>query len=119
MNRFNFLFFLLAAPSAFGYDANGVELGGKGIRCFGVQPGFIATERMAQDMAKFGFDSSAGAPAVVPAKVVRWLCTDPAAEAYNGQNIEAQDFCFDNGLLPGWPGPSAYNPPNPIITAKT
>ena len=33
-----------------------VELGDQGIRCFNVQPGLIATERIAQDMAKFGID---------------------------------------------------------------
>jgi NAD(P)-dependent dehydrogenase (short-subunit alcohol dehydrogenase family) len=81
-----------------------VEHGHQGVRCFNIQPGFIATERMAQDMAKFGFDAS-GAPPAVPAKVVRWLCTDPEAEAYNGKNIEAQYFCHERGLLPGWEGP--------------
>ena len=38
-----------------------VELGDQGIRCFNVQPGLIATERIAQDMAKFGIEN-AGAP---------------------------------------------------------
>ena len=33
-----------------------------GIRAYNVQPGFIATERIAQDMAGFGFDASTGAP---------------------------------------------------------
>jgi NAD(P)-dependent dehydrogenase (short-subunit alcohol dehydrogenase family) len=81
-----------------------VELADKGIRCFNVSPGFVATERMAQDMGKFGFGSQ-GAPAQVPAKVVRWLCTSPEADAYNAVNIEAQHFCHERGLLPGWPGP--------------
>lgn len=80
------------------------ELGGAGIRCFNVQPGFIATERMIQDMSKFGFGAD-GAPPAVPAKVVRWLCTDPDAGAFNGQNIEAQQFCQERGLLPGWDTP--------------
>jgi NAD(P)-dependent dehydrogenase (short-subunit alcohol dehydrogenase family) len=81
-----------------------VEHGQDGIRCFGVQPGFVTTERMTQDMGKFGFGSQ-GAPPEVPAKVVRWLCTSPEADAYNGKNIEAQPFCHERGLLPGWPGP--------------
>jgi NAD(P)-dependent dehydrogenase (short-subunit alcohol dehydrogenase family) len=83
-----------------------VELADKGIRCFNVQPGFIATERIGQDMAKFGF-SNDGAPMEVLGKVVRWLCTDPEADAYNGQNIEAQFFCHQRKLLPGWEGPVA------------
>lgn len=81
-----------------------VELGDQGIRCFNVQPGLIATERIAQDMAKFGIENK-GAPMEVVGKVVRWLCTDPEADQYNGRNIEAQFFCHERGLLPGWDGP--------------
>jgi NAD(P)-dependent dehydrogenase (short-subunit alcohol dehydrogenase family) len=80
------------------------ELGDKGIRCFNVQPGLIATERIGQDMAKFGIENK-GAPMEVLGKVVRWLCTEPEAEQFNGRNIEAQFFCHERGLLPGWSGP--------------
>jgi hypothetical protein len=55
-------------------------------------------------MAKFGIENN-GAPVEVMGKVVRWLCTDPEAAAYNGRNIEAQHFCHARGLLPGWDGP--------------
>ena len=81
-----------------------VELGDQGIRCFNVQPGLIATERIGQDMAKFGIENN-GAPMEVMGKVVRWLCTDPEADQYNGRNIESQFFCHERGLLPGWEGP--------------
>lgn len=81
-----------------------VELADQGIRCFNVQPGLIATERIAQDMAKFGIENN-GAPVEVMGKVVRWLCTDPEADAFNGRNVEAQHFCHERGLLPGWEGP--------------
>jgi len=81
-----------------------VELADQGIRCFNVQPGLIATERIAQDMAKFGITNK-GAPVEVMGKVVRWLCTDPEADGFNGQTIEAQYFCHERGLLPGWEGP--------------
>ncbi|HEY8525464.1 MAG TPA: SDR family oxidoreductase [Acidimicrobiales bacterium] len=81
-----------------------VELADQGIRCFNVQPGLIATERIAQDMAKFGIAND-GAPPEVVGKVVRWLCTEPEAEALNGTNIEAQFFCHERGLLPNWSGP--------------
>src|SRR5438105_13216692 len=80
-----------------------VELGDQGIRAYNVQPGFIATERMAMDMAQFGFDASQGAPPDVVGAVVAWLATAPDATGMNGENIEAQDFCRDRGLLPGWP----------------
>jgi NAD(P)-dependent dehydrogenase (short-subunit alcohol dehydrogenase family) len=81
-----------------------VELADKGIRCFNVQPGFIVTERMIQDMGKFGFGSEGAGPEV-PAKVIRWLCTSPEADQFNGKNIEAQQFCHERNLLPGWAGP--------------
>lgn len=81
-----------------------VELGAQGIRAYNVQPGFVATERMAMDMAEFGFDASQGAPPDVVGAVVAWLVTDPEAQSMNGQNIEAQDFCRERNLVPGWSG---------------
>ena len=81
------------------------ELGDSNIRCFNVNPGWVVTERVEQDMAKFGFDLSNGARPVIPAKVVRWLCTSTEAQAYNGENIEAQEFCEARGLYPGWKKP--------------
>jgi NAD(P)-dependent dehydrogenase (short-subunit alcohol dehydrogenase family) len=85
-----------------------LELGDLGIRAYNVQPGFIATERMVQDMARFAFDASTGAPPDVVGAVVAWLVTNPdAAEAVvaevDARNVEAQDVCRDLGLLPGWP----------------
>jgi NAD(P)-dependent dehydrogenase (short-subunit alcohol dehydrogenase family) len=80
-----------------------VELGDRGIRAYNLSPGFIATERIAIDMAAFGFDVSTGAPADVVGAVAVWLVTDPAAPARNGQWIEAQEVCRTLGLLPGWP----------------
>jgi NAD(P)-dependent dehydrogenase (short-subunit alcohol dehydrogenase family) len=79
-----------------------VELAPHGIRAYNVQPGFVATERMAMDMGAFGFDASQGAPPDVVGAVVAWLVTDPEAESMNGVNIEAQDFCRERGLVPGW-----------------
>jgi NAD(P)-dependent dehydrogenase (short-subunit alcohol dehydrogenase family) len=84
-----------------------LELHGQGINTYNVQPGFIATERMATDMAQFGFDVSAGEPPDVVGAVVAWLASDPEAVALSGGNIEAQQFCHERGLLPGWPGPRA------------
>ena len=85
-----------------------LEMGDRGIRVYTVQPGFIATERMVQDMARFAFDASTGAPPDVVGAVVAWLVTDPeAAESAvagkDARNVEAQDICRDLGLLPGWP----------------
>ncbi|WP_419849791.1 SDR family NAD(P)-dependent oxidoreductase [Candidatus Poriferisocius sp.] len=80
------------------------EHGSQGINTFNVQPGYISTERIAQDMAQFGFEDT-GQPADVIGAVVAWLATDPEAAELNGTNIEAQFFCHERGLLPGWAGP--------------
>ena len=83
-----------------------VELRDRGIRAYNVQPGFIATERIAADMAEFGF-ANTGAPPDVVGAVVAWLATSPEAPAFSGKTIEAQFFCHERGLLPGWPGPTS------------
>jgi NAD(P)-dependent dehydrogenase (short-subunit alcohol dehydrogenase family) len=80
-----------------------VELGDRGITAFNLSPGFVATERIAQDMAAFGFDASSGAPADVVGAVAAWLVTSPEARGRNGAWIEAQEVCRDLDLLPGWP----------------
>ena len=85
------------------------ELAGTGVRAVNVEPGFVATERMFQDMAEFGFDASAGAPPEVIGAVVAWLATDPSAAEWDGREVSAQQLCADLGLIPG------FTPvPNPV-----
>jgi NAD(P)-dependent dehydrogenase (short-subunit alcohol dehydrogenase family) len=86
------------------------ELEGTGVRAFNVQPNLIATERIAADMAEFGI-ANVGAPADVVGAVVAWLVTEKEAADFNGQNIEAQFFCHERGLLPGWEGPRVNEAP--------
>jgi NAD(P)-dependent dehydrogenase (short-subunit alcohol dehydrogenase family) len=85
-----------------------LELRDRGIRVYNVQPGFIATERIAQDMARFSFDATKGAPPDVVGAVVAWIVTNPdAADArvagIDARAVEAQDVCRDLHLLPNWP----------------
>ncbi|MFM8304144.1 MAG: SDR family NAD(P)-dependent oxidoreductase [Actinomycetota bacterium] len=80
------------------------EHGHQGIRTFNVQPGFVNTERMAQDMGAFGFELI-GAPPEVIGAVVAWIATDAASDAYVGGTVEAQFVCHERRLLPEWPGP--------------
>ena len=80
-----------------------VELGDRGIRAYNLEPGFVATERIAQDMASFGFDAATGIPVDVPAAVCAWLVTDPAAAEPNGRTVDAPTVCRELGLLAGWP----------------
>ncbi len=84
-----------------------LETAEAGIRAFNVQPGFILTERMIQDMGAFGFDTTQGAPPALIGKVCAWLLESPDADRLNGQNIEAQELCSELGLLPGWSLPGA------------
>src|SRR5579864_8120273 len=56
-----------------------LELADQGIRAYNVQPGFIATERMAQDMGGYGFDASRAAPPDEIGAVVAWLVENPDA----------------------------------------
>ena len=82
------------------------ELAPYGILAFNVDPGYINTERIAQDMAKFGFAADGEPPEVVGA-VVRWLAESSDAMEFNGQNVFAQQFCAERGLVPGYKGPKA------------
>ena len=50
-----------------------------GIVTYNLHPGFIATERMVQDMGAFGFDASQGAPPDVIGAAAAWLATAPEA----------------------------------------
>jgi len=86
------------------------ELEGTGVMAFNVQPNLIATERIAADMAEFGIENI-GAPAEVVGAVVSWLVTDPEGAEFNGTNIEAQFFCHERQLLPGWAGPRPNEAP--------
>ncbi len=87
-----------------------LELAGSGVALVNVDPGFIATERMAQDMAEFGFDASAGAPPDVIGAVVAWLAGNGHATEWAGGVVPGQRLCHEEGLLPGWAGPV----PNPV-----
>ena len=86
-----------------------LEVADTAIRTYSVLPGFIATERMSQDMAEFGFDAASGPPPDVVGAAVAWILAHPdPAEGYtvaNGRNVEAQEVCVSESLLPDWPTP--------------
>jgi len=87
-----------------------VELGDRGILAFNLDPGFVATERIAQDMGDFGFNANVGAPAEVVGAVLAWLVTTPEGRALSGTWIEAQFKCAELGLLDYWQGPDVASP---------
>jgi NAD(P)-dependent dehydrogenase (short-subunit alcohol dehydrogenase family) len=86
------------------------ELAGTGVAVVNIDPGFVATERMAVDMGEFGFDSSKAAPPDAIGAAVAWLATSPETVQLSGTTVLAQQLCWDHGLLPGWSGPV----PNPV-----
>jgi NAD(P)-dependent dehydrogenase (short-subunit alcohol dehydrogenase family) len=80
-----------------------LEMGDRGIRAYNLEPGFVATERIAIDMAPFGFNAADAIPTDVPGAVTAWLVTAPDAADPNGRTVYAPDVCRDLGLVPGWP----------------
>ena len=85
-----------------------VEYRDRGLRFFNVEPGFIVTERMAVNAKALGLDGVyPGAPPTVPAAVVAWLATDPAAAELNGQTVSAQRFALEHRLHLDWRPPKS------------
>jgi len=80
-----------------------VEHGPEGIVAFNIEPGFVVTEAMEVNAREHGLEGHySGAPPSVPAAVITWLVTDPAARELNGQTIRAQKFALERGLHPDW-----------------
>ena len=75
------------------------EIAGTGVSVVNVSPGFVATERIAIDMAEFGFDAAQGAPPDLIGQVVAWLATSGAAPEWNGRTLEAQDQASELGFV--------------------
>jgi NAD(P)-dependent dehydrogenase (short-subunit alcohol dehydrogenase family) len=73
-----------------------------GISCVNIEPGYVATERIAQDMARFGFDAAGGAPPDAIGAAVAWLATGDRAREWSGRVFPAQEVCAREGLLPGF-----------------
>jgi NAD(P)-dependent dehydrogenase (short-subunit alcohol dehydrogenase family) len=78
------------------------ELFDQGISCVNIEPGYVATERIAQDMARFGYDAAAGAPPDAIGAAVAWLAQGARAREWSGKVFPAQDICAREGLLPGF-----------------
>ena len=83
-----------------------VEYADTPLRFFNMEPGLVITEamRLRPDMEAF-VSLYGGAPPSVPAEVVAWLSTDPAATALNGQTIHAQKHALAHALVPDWRKP--------------
>ncbi len=67
-----------------------------------VEPGYVATERIAEDMARFGYDASDGAPPDAIGAAVAWLAQGARAREWSGKVFDAQDVCAREQLIPGF-----------------
>jgi NAD(P)-dependent dehydrogenase (short-subunit alcohol dehydrogenase family) len=80
------------------------EFAHRGLRCFNVEPGFVATERNRTVAADLGHDISQATPPEVIGSVVGWLVAEGDAGAYGAETVKAQDLARDIGVLPAHTG---------------
>jgi NAD(P)-dependent dehydrogenase (short-subunit alcohol dehydrogenase family) len=88
----------------------GKELKHHDIAVINLEPGYVGTERMAQDLKEFGFDASDALPVDVPGSVCAYLVSHPTPMAFSGRNIDAPSFAVDLGLIDGTSLPEPYGP---------
>jgi hypothetical protein len=77
-----------------------VEHAGSGVAFFNLEPGLILTESMrVQGLTEDLLASvGGGAPPEVPAAVIAWLASDPAASEWHGKTVHAQALYKKLGL---------------------
>ena len=68
------------------------ELRADNIAVIGLMPGFVATERMAAELAEFGFDASKGLPVENPGRVCAMLATAADPMLFTGRDIYGPRF---------------------------
>jgi NAD(P)-dependent dehydrogenase (short-subunit alcohol dehydrogenase family) len=79
-----------------------------GVIAVNVDPGYVVTERIIQDMAPFGFTAEGGAPPAAVGAAFAWLVSSGEATNWAGKVFSAQQVCHEKGLLPGWAGPATH-----------
>ena len=73
-------------------------------------PGFVATERMAAELAEFGFDASKGLPTDNPGRVCAMLATADDPMLFSGHDV------YGPRSTPSTRGPASR--PSPVRTAR-
>ena len=77
-----------------------VELGGRGIRAFNLDPGNVATERMTINAGDLGLGSYRAAPPSAPAAAIAWLVTH-TDDVPNGSTVKGLRIALEQGH-PDW-----------------
>ena len=75
------------------------ELRRHNIAVIGLMPGFVATERMAAELAEFGFDASKGLPVENPGRVCAMLATANDPMFFSGKDIFGPGFYAEHSLV--------------------
>ena len=75
------------------------ELRRHNIAVIGLMPGFVATERMAAELAEFGFDASKGLPVENPGRVCAMLATAKDPLYFSGRDIYGPAFYAEHELV--------------------
>jgi NAD(P)-dependent dehydrogenase (short-subunit alcohol dehydrogenase family) len=78
----------------------GVELGDRGIRAYNLDPGNVATERMAVNADDLGLGRYRPAPPTAPAAAIGWLVTH-TDEVPNGSTVKGLRVALEQGH-PDW-----------------
>lgn len=76
-----------------------LELGASGVRCYNLEPGIVATERIAA-RPWFATYAEHGKPPEVVGKVVAWVLRQPDGTFVNGRTIRVDDVAKQLGLVP-------------------
>jgi NAD(P)-dependent dehydrogenase (short-subunit alcohol dehydrogenase family) len=84
-----------------------------------VEPGYVGTERIAQDMAAFGFGMENALPIDIPGKAIAFIATHKYPMYYSGKTVDAPTFVIDHMLvdaetLPKQNGPAGWGIPHPF-----
>ena len=69
------------------------------IAVIGLMPGFVGTERMAAELAEFGFDASKALPVENPGRVCAMLATAKDPMHFSGKDIYGPDFHAEHALV--------------------
>jgi NAD(P)-dependent dehydrogenase (short-subunit alcohol dehydrogenase family) len=68
------------------------------VAVIGLMPGFVATERMAAELAEFGFDASKGLPTDNPGRVCAMLATADDPMFFSGRDVHGPTFYSEHAL---------------------